>query len=160
MMGRYSKGEHVKFEVVSTQSGESEWMWLLVDRSDDENGLVFGRLDSEPVGTIEWEGLHASYCSPVAFSGGDILVAAAVDHFAAQGAIYRRPIEKHGVLVPVGDGLPRWIDGIADTGCIATNASAIVVADRAGNLYLSADSGRTWSCSVSGLPTPSSVLIC
>jgi hypothetical protein len=30
-MGRYSKGEHVKFEVVSEQSGESEWMWLLVE---------------------------------------------------------------------------------------------------------------------------------
>jgi hypothetical protein len=31
LMGRYSKGEHVKFEVVSEQSGESEWMWLLVE---------------------------------------------------------------------------------------------------------------------------------
>ena len=48
-MGRYSKGEHVKFEVVSEQSGESEWMWMLVDRSDDERKLVFGRLDSDPV---------------------------------------------------------------------------------------------------------------
>ena len=116
--------------------------------------------DAGATWTIEREGLHASYCSAVAFSGDDILVAAAADHFAAQGAIYRRPIDEHGVLVPVGDGLPRWIDGIADTGCIATDGSAIVVADRAGNLYLSADSGQTWSCSVSGLPTPSSVLIC
>ena len=49
MMGRYSKGEHVKFEVVSTQSGESEWMWLLVERSDDGNRLVFGKLDSQPI---------------------------------------------------------------------------------------------------------------
>jgi len=48
-MGRYSKGEHVKFEAVSAQSGESEWMWLLVERSDDDNALVFGKLDSEPV---------------------------------------------------------------------------------------------------------------
>lgn len=116
--------------------------------------------DAGATWTPEREGLHASYCSAVAFSGDDILVAAAANHFAAQGAIYRRPIDKHGVLVPVENGLPRWIDGIADTGCIATNASAIVVADRAGNLCLSADSGRTWSCSVSGLPTPSSVLIC
>jgi photosystem II stability/assembly factor-like uncharacterized protein len=116
--------------------------------------------DAGATWTIEREGLHASYCSAVAFSGDDILVAASVDHFAAQGAIYRRPIDKHGALLPVGDGLPRWIDGIADTGCIATNASAIVVADQAGNVYLSADSGRTWSCSVSGLPTPSSVLLC
>jgi hypothetical protein len=48
-MGRYSKGEHVKFEVVSAQSGESEWMWLLVDRSDDDRKVVFGRLDSQPI---------------------------------------------------------------------------------------------------------------
>lgn len=48
-MGRYSKGEHVKFEADSEQYGESEWMWLLVDRSDDERKLVFGRLDSDPV---------------------------------------------------------------------------------------------------------------
>ena len=48
-MGRYSKGEHVKFEVVNEQSGENEWMWLLVDRSDDDSQVVFGSLDSQPV---------------------------------------------------------------------------------------------------------------
>ncbi len=52
-MGRYSKGEHVKIEVVDEKSGESEWMWLLVDRSDDADRLVFGRLDSEPVAIID-----------------------------------------------------------------------------------------------------------
>lgn len=46
-MGRYRKGEHVKFEAET--SGESEWMWLLVERSDDEQQLVFGKLDSQPV---------------------------------------------------------------------------------------------------------------
>lgn len=48
-MGRYNKGEHVKIEVVNDQSGESEWMWLLVDHSDDDRRLVFGKLDSEPI---------------------------------------------------------------------------------------------------------------
>ena len=48
-MGRYSKGEHVKFEAVSEQSGEREWMWLLVDHSDDNSRMVFGKLDSEPI---------------------------------------------------------------------------------------------------------------
>ena len=60
----------------------------------------------------------------------------------------------------VEDGLPRWINGIADTGCIATNGSAIVVVDRAGALYLSTEFGLAWSRSSSELPTPSSVLIC
>ena len=27
---------------------ESEWMWVQVDSCDDEAGLLFGRLDSEP----------------------------------------------------------------------------------------------------------------
>ena len=49
MMSKYNKGDHVKIEVVSEQSGESEWMWLLVESSNDCDRLVFGRLDSEPI---------------------------------------------------------------------------------------------------------------
>jgi hypothetical protein len=48
-MGIYQEGDHVKFEVKDEQSGEVEWIWLLVDRSDDEQQVVFGQLDSEPV---------------------------------------------------------------------------------------------------------------
>lgn len=120
-------------------------------------GLCISR-DSGATWTVEQEGLHASYCSAVAFSGSDILVSASADHFATQGAVYRRPMDEHGPLVPVS-GLPRWIDGIADTGCIATRASALAVADKAGNLYVSADTGSTWSRCANGLPTTSSVLI-
>ncbi len=48
-MGRYQAGDHVKFEVKDEKSGEFEWIWLLVDRSDDGQQVVFGQLDSEPV---------------------------------------------------------------------------------------------------------------
>jgi hypothetical protein len=48
-MGRYQNGDHVKIEVVNEDSGESEWLWLLVRESDDEQELVFGTLDSQPV---------------------------------------------------------------------------------------------------------------
>src|SRR5436309_2574552 len=78
---------------------------------------------------VEQEGLHASYCSAVAFAGDDVLVSASVDHFAAQGAIYRRRVDGHGPLVAIAGGLPAWIDGIADTGCIATHGSAVALAD-------------------------------
>jgi hypothetical protein len=107
---------------------------------------------------VEREGLHASYCSAVAFAGDDVLVSASLDHFAAQGAIYRRPVEGHGPLVAVAGGLPTWIDGIADTGCIATHGSAVAIADRNGNLYVSGDTGRNWSRRADGLPLPSSVV--
>ena len=122
-------------------------------------GLCISR-DGGATWTIERDGLHASYCSAVAFSGDDILVSASTDHFAAQGRIYRRPIRRDGHIVAVKDGMPAWINGIADTGCIATDGSTIVVIDRAGNLYLSTEFGRAWSRDSNELPTPSSVLIC
>lgn len=120
-------------------------------------GLCTSR-DGGMTWNVEQEGLHASYCSAVAFTGDDVLVSASVDHFAAQGAIYRRRVDG-GPLVAVGGGLPARIDGIADTGCIATRGSAVAVADRGGNLYVSADTGHSWSRQAAGLPTPSSVLI-
>ena len=115
--------------------------------------------DSGATWTIERAGLHASYCSAVAFIGDEVLVSASTDHFAAQGAIYRRGIDGDGPLVAVAGGLPQWIDGIADTRCIATHGSAAALADRQGSVYVSADAGRSWSLRADGLPTPSSVLI-
>jgi hypothetical protein len=122
-------------------------------------GLCISR-DAGATWTIERDGLHASYCSAVAFSGDDILVSASTDHFADRGRIYRRPIRPDGQIVAVEDGLPTWINGIVDTSCIATNGSTIVVVDRGGTLYLSTDFGLAWSQSSSELPIPSSVLIC
>jgi hypothetical protein len=121
-------------------------------------GLCISR-DGGATWTIVQEGLHASYCSAVAFSSNDILVAASADHFARDGAVYRRPIDEEAPLTPVRGGLPTWIDGIADTGCIATRAAALAVADKASNLYVSMDGARTWSCRAKGLPSTSSVLI-
>ena len=108
---------------------------------------------------IEQRGLHALHCSAVAFAGDDILVSASVDPFAPQGAIYRRGVDERCPLVRVAGGLPEWLDGRADTNCIATHGSTVAVADQKGNLYVSADNGRTWSRRADGIPTPSSILI-
>lgn len=48
-MSRYKTGDHVKVEFADGFSGENEWMWVEVDHSDDENRLVFGTLDSQPI---------------------------------------------------------------------------------------------------------------
>jgi photosystem II stability/assembly factor-like uncharacterized protein len=122
-------------------------------------GLCISR-DAGATWLIEREGLHAPHCSGVAFSGDEILVSAAIDPFAAEGRVYRRPIRPDGELVAVEDGMPAWTAGQVDTGCIATNGSMIAIADRGGNLYLSTEFGRTWSRINSGLPAPSGVLIC
>jgi hypothetical protein len=121
-------------------------------------GLCVSR-DAGATWNVEQEGLHATYCSAVAFLGDDILVSASRDHFAAEGAVYRRPIDRQQSLVPVGGGLPQWIDGIVDTRGIATHGAAAAIVDRGGNLYVSADAGRTWRQRASGLPQPSSVAI-
>lgn len=121
-------------------------------------GLCTSR-DAGATWTVEQEGLHAPYCSAVAFAGDDVLVAASSDHFAAEGAIYRRPVDGHGPLRAIAGGLPTRIDGIADTGCIAAHGSSAALADRGGNLYVSRDTGRTWSRQAGSLPPPSCVLI-
>ena len=121
-------------------------------------GLCSSR-DGGATWTVERAGLHAAYCSAVAFIGDDVLVSASTDHFSADGAIYRRRVDEGGPLVAVGGGLPERIGGIADTRCIATQGSTAAIADRQGNLYISADAGRSWSRRAEGLPTPSSVLI-
>lgn len=48
-MGTYKRGDYVKIEVENEATKESEWMWFIVDDSDDERRLVFGKLDNEPL---------------------------------------------------------------------------------------------------------------
>jgi hypothetical protein len=103
--------------------------------------------------------LHAPYCSAVALTDGDVIVAASEGHFAAHGGIYRRSLDASGPLLPIGGGLPQWLDGIVDTACIATRGSTLALADGGGNLYLSEDAGQTWSRIADRLPMPSSILI-
>ena len=118
-------------------------------------GLCLSR-DHGSTWEIETAGLHAPYCAAVAFSGDDVLVTAATDHFAPRGALYRRSLDESGPLVAVTDGLPEWTERIADTGCLAAQGSAIAVADGGGNVYVSHGSG--WSRVAQGLPAPSGVL--
>jgi len=120
-------------------------------------GLCISR-DGGATWTVEQDGLHALHCTAVAFSEDDILVSAATDHFAAEGAVYRRPIDGRGPFQAV-DGLPRWLGGIVDTGCIATFGSALAVADKAGNLYASTDGGHSWLHRDNGLQVSKLLLI-
>jgi len=122
-------------------------------------GLCISR-DAAATWTIEEQGLHAHYCSAVAFGRNDIFVAASTDHFATQGAVYRRPLDRNGPLLPLGGGMPKWIDGIADTNCIATRGLTVAVIDQSGRLYVSHDDGASWSPSVDRLSVPSGLHVC
>ena len=90
-------------------------------------GLCVSR-DGGATWKVEQEGLHAAYCSAVAFVGDDVLVSASTDHFAAQGRVYRRSVDGGDVLAPLA-GLPEWTEGIVDTGCIAARDSVIAFGD-------------------------------
>jgi len=91
-------------------------------------GLCISR-DAGATWTIEQQGLHAHHCSAVAFGRNDIFVSAATGQFTTQGAVYRRPIDANGPLQPLGGGMLQWIDGVADTNCIASQHSTVAVAD-------------------------------
>jgi hypothetical protein len=105
---------------------------------------------------VQRDGLHASYCSAVAFIGDDVLVAASRDHFAPQGRIYRRALDEDASLRAVS-GLPEWTDGIVDTQNIDVQGSRLAIADQAGNVHVSLDAGSTWSNWSRNLPSPSSI---
>jgi photosystem II stability/assembly factor-like uncharacterized protein len=122
-------------------------------------GLCMSR-DAGATWTITQHGLHAPYCSAVALGRNDLFVAASAGHFAEHGAIYRRPIESNGPLQPLGGGMPEWLNGIADTNCIAARESMVAVIDQAGNLYMSHDDGATWSRPCDRFAVPSGLHIC
>lgn len=45
----YAPGDYIKAEFRDETTGESEWMWVHVQSSDDAQRIVFGTLDSEPI---------------------------------------------------------------------------------------------------------------
>jgi len=121
-------------------------------------GLCISR-DGGETWTVETEGLHAPHCSAVAFTGDAILVSASTSPFASEGRVYRRSLQAGGAIEPLDHGLPTWLSGSPDTGCIATSGARVAMADRSGNLYLSSDFGETWSLTARDLPAPSNILI-
>lgn len=122
-------------------------------------GLCTSR-DAGVTWQVETAGLHGHYCSAVAFVGDDVLVAASEDHFAPEGALYRRSLsDPTSGLQKVQSGLPRWCSGIIDTHCIAAHGVHAAAADCGGSVYGSDDAGRNWFRRADGLPKPSSVLI-
>jgi hypothetical protein len=45
----YERGDYVKVEFAGDAGMPSEWMWVRVDHCDEEQQLLFGTLDNEPL---------------------------------------------------------------------------------------------------------------
>lgn len=48
-MAKYQPGDYIKVEFKDSDNPVGEWMWVIVDRADDKNGIVYGRLDNQSV---------------------------------------------------------------------------------------------------------------
>jgi hypothetical protein len=48
-MPTYEPGDFIKVEFADDATGVGEWMWVRVDRCDENERLVFGVLDSLPL---------------------------------------------------------------------------------------------------------------
>jgi len=111
---------------------------------------------------LQTNGLHAPYCSAVMFMGDEVFVAASEHHFAPRGAIYRCSLESGRgdvELTLVGGGLPPWLGGIVDTASIASSGRVGALVDASGQLFVSDDSGNSWTLRAEGLTESSSILI-
>ncbi|MFW6200921.1 MAG: WD40/YVTN/BNR-like repeat-containing protein [Gemmatimonadota bacterium] len=121
-------------------------------------GLCVSR-DGGATWTLDGPTSGVTHCSAVAFSGEEIFVSVSDGPFASHSTVLRRPLDGSGSLKSVGGGLPDRLEGIVDTGCIASKGAQLGVVDRGGNVYASDDAGRHWSRVTRGIPDASSVLI-
>ena len=101
---------------------------------------------------FEREGMHADYCRAVAVAGDMVLVSASTGPSGRRAALYRAPLEALSRFERRTAGLPEWFDANLDTGCLAADGATAVLGTAEGSLYLSDDSGATWTEVAGGLP--------
>jgi photosystem II stability/assembly factor-like uncharacterized protein len=121
-------------------------------------GVCLSR-DAGATWSVDRRGLHAYHCSAVALGRNDLFISAAAGQFAEQSVVYRRPLDGTDALQPLEGGIPKWLDGIVDTDCIATRDSTVALIDNSGSLYVSHDDGVSWSASFDRVPQPSALFI-
>jgi hypothetical protein len=125
---------------------------------------------------VETDGLHATYCRAVTVAGDVVVISASTGPRGSHAGLYRRPLAGPSPvrLERCVDGLPRWFDGNVDTfwlatdagyaapgrgtpdgaaaGASATPAPAVVCGGPDGTVYLSHDTGLSWTVVGTGLP--------
>lgn len=135
----------------------------------DISGRVFaatarGLAETQDAGET-WEfgvkGLHASYCRSVAVSTDNVLVSSSVGPSGGYAALYRRPLAASAdeAFQRCSAGLPTWQPGNIDTGTVAAVSTTVAFGTALGDVYLSEDSGTSWSRVASHLAPVRAVLV-
>jgi len=52
-MPTYEPGDFIKVEFPDEATGVAEWMWVRVQRCDNEKRIVFGNLDNAPLSVYD-----------------------------------------------------------------------------------------------------------
>ena len=108
---------------------------------------------------IDARGLHATYARAVALSSSTILLSVARGPGGQEAAVYRRDLDGAEPFARCRDGLPDHFDGNIDSHTLAADGPSAAFAGPDGAIYCSNDSGRTWECTLSGLPRVYALLI-
>jgi hypothetical protein len=103
-------------------------------------------------------GMHASYARAVTFVGDDVLVSVSDGPFTTGSAIYRAPVAG-GEAQRVTGGLPEWLAGNVDTGCLAADARQVALADGDGNVWASPADHDEWTLVAEGIPEVRAVAV-
>ena len=98
-------------------------------------------------------GLELSYCRAVALADDTLIVSASEGPAARRAALYRRPLDARGgePFEQCGEGLPAWLTGNVDTGCVDARDGEVAFASPDGTVFASFDAGRTWRSVAEGV---------
>jgi hypothetical protein len=144
--------------ILRSEDGGATWVPTIDIRSDVHEvtttadqvaaATALGLATSNDEGA-SWEfddrGLHATYARAVAVAGDVIVMSASSGPRGDASALYRRPLNGQGGFMRSGGELPEWFPDNIDTGCLAAQGGSVAFGTQDGELYLSDDSGETFT---------------
>jgi len=102
-----------------------------------------------------WEfddaGLHDTYARAVTVAGDMVVMSASSGPRGAASTLYRRPLNESGSFIRCGGELPEWFSDNINTGCLAAGGETFAFGTEEGDLFLSEDSGGTFTRVADGL---------
>ena len=98
------------------------------------------------------EGLHGNYLRAVAVVDSTVLVSASTGPRTNRAALYRKPLEGDVDFKKCQAGLPEWFSDNINTLCLAASAQTAAFGTSEGAVYISLDSGQTWTLEADSLP--------